>query len=282
MPIKPENRARYPKDWKRISGEIRERSGGRCECHGECGLHRTTGGPRRCEEMHGEAAKWAKGKVILTVAHLDHTPENCSPENLKAMCQRCHLRYDIDHHKKTARATREAKSPQMRLTLEKAWPQHSEERTTQTQSQSPAPILPPSQWRSRHRRGGVIEFKTEKAQERFSEINPTLQAICHEMDEFCKRRGKPFVLTETLTTAEEDKALGRVSISHQEGRAVDIRTRDWPEEFRELFIAHFSGIYGSLGAISKDGKRNLLVYHDSGHGAHIHAQLDTRHKKETK
>lgn len=115
MPIKPENRARYPKNWKEISLRIRERSGGRCECSGECGLHRTTGGPRRCEERHGLAAKWANGKVILTVAHLDHMPENCEPENLKAMCQRCHLRYDIDHHKKTARATRERKSPQMRL-----------------------------------------------------------------------------------------------------------------------------------------------------------------------
>jgi hypothetical protein len=106
MPIKPENKGRYPKDWKRISASIRERSGGRCECHGECGLHRTTGGPRRCVERNGEPAKWAKGKVVLTVAHLDHTPENCDPSNLKAMCQRCHLRYDHDHHQANAYETR--------------------------------------------------------------------------------------------------------------------------------------------------------------------------------
>jgi hypothetical protein len=31
MPIRPENRARYPKDWKRISREARERAGNRCE-----------------------------------------------------------------------------------------------------------------------------------------------------------------------------------------------------------------------------------------------------------
>lgn len=109
MPIKPENKGRYPKDWKRISASIRERSGGRCECEGECGLHRTTPGPRRCVELHGEPAKWAKGKVILTVAHLDHTPENCDPSNLKAMCQRCHLRYDHDHHQRNAFETRRKK-----------------------------------------------------------------------------------------------------------------------------------------------------------------------------
>lgn len=106
MPIKPENKARYPKDWKAISKAIRERSGGRCECHGECGLHRTTPGPRRCVERHGEPAKWAKGKIVLTVAHLNHQPEDCRPENLKAMCQRCHLRYDHDHHMKNAYQTR--------------------------------------------------------------------------------------------------------------------------------------------------------------------------------
>lgn len=106
MPIKPENAARYPKDWKRISASIRERSGGQCECEGECGLHRTTPGPRRCVERNGQPAKWAKGKIVLTVAHLNHQPEDCRHENLKAMCQRCHLRYDVEHHQRNARATR--------------------------------------------------------------------------------------------------------------------------------------------------------------------------------
>ena len=106
MPIKLENKARYPKDWKAISTAIRARSGGRCECHGECGLHRTTPGPRRCVELHGEPARWAKGKIVLTVAHLNHQPEDCRPENLKAMCQRCHLRYDHDHHQRNAYETR--------------------------------------------------------------------------------------------------------------------------------------------------------------------------------
>ena len=33
-------------------------------------------------------------KIVLTVGHLDHQPENCADENLKAWCQRCHNRYD--------------------------------------------------------------------------------------------------------------------------------------------------------------------------------------------
>ena len=39
--------------------------------------------------------------VVLTVAHLDHIPENCDDDNLKAMCQRCHNNYDISHRKQT-------------------------------------------------------------------------------------------------------------------------------------------------------------------------------------
>ena len=106
MPIKPENKARYPKDWKRISAAIRERSGGRCECEGECGLHRTNPGPRRCIERNGTSAKWAKGKIVLTVAHRDHTPENCGDDNLRAWCQRCHLNYDAKHHAMNSNETR--------------------------------------------------------------------------------------------------------------------------------------------------------------------------------
>lgn len=114
MPIRPSERTRYPSDWKAISMRIRERAGQRCECEGECGLHTTTG---RCVERNGEPARFARGRVVLTVAHLDHTPENCADDNLKAMCQRCHLRYDRDHHAANSAATRRAKSPQRALFL---------------------------------------------------------------------------------------------------------------------------------------------------------------------
>lgn len=112
----PADRAKYPKNWKAVSLRVRARAGNRCECAGECGLHRTTPGPRRCIEVNGGPAKWAKGKVVLTVAHLnaDGGPCRCDPlcgndEHLKAMCQRCHLRYDTAMHVRNARRTVRAK-----------------------------------------------------------------------------------------------------------------------------------------------------------------------------
>lgn len=109
MPIRPENRARYPSDWPEISATIRfKRARSRCECRGECGqLHGRLRGDR-CEARHSHAHPRTGSTVVLTVAHLDHCPENCDPTNLRAMCQACHLSYDAAHHAETARATRAA------------------------------------------------------------------------------------------------------------------------------------------------------------------------------
>jgi hypothetical protein len=108
MPIRNANL--YPPDWPELSYRIRfGRAKGRCECVGECGLHNRTGGSRRCIELHGEAAKWAKGRVVLTVAHLNHNPADCRDENLKAMCNRCHLRLDTKLHVRNAATTRQKK-----------------------------------------------------------------------------------------------------------------------------------------------------------------------------
>lgn len=112
MPIRPENRDRYPADWKQISDRIKwERAQGRCECLGECG--RGTHGPDRdpagrCTNRHGEPAYGTGSRVVLTTAHLNHTPEDCADTNLRAMCQGCHLHYDKAHHAETRAANARA------------------------------------------------------------------------------------------------------------------------------------------------------------------------------
>jgi hypothetical protein len=103
MPIRAEEKARYPEDWPLISLRIKRRAGWRCECEGECGSGKHTG---RCAAIHLGAAPASGKRVILTTAHLDHTPENCDPDNLRAMCQSCHLSYDRDHHAATRAARR--------------------------------------------------------------------------------------------------------------------------------------------------------------------------------
>ena len=108
MPIRPENRARYPADWSTVVvPRIAARSGGRCECRGECGrppYH--LGEDGRCVNRNGEPAVGTGSRVVLTVAHFDHVPEHCEDGNLGHFCQGCHLHYDREHHAQTRAATR--------------------------------------------------------------------------------------------------------------------------------------------------------------------------------
>ena len=130
MPIKPENRARYPKDWQAIRARILERAGDRCET---CGIengawviraqsgeivwrntqpYEPIGATDRLEETLHLASSGARSvRIVLTIAHIDPTPENCDPSNLVAECQRCHNRRDAPMRAKNAAETRKAKRP---------------------------------------------------------------------------------------------------------------------------------------------------------------------------
>ncbi len=125
MPIKPENRARYPKDWKEIRAEVLARAGNRCEM---CGLKNKLMGYRdesgqfhdTGEGLYSDTASLDGEQIfqiVLTIAHLDHMPENCgepgSRPNLRAWCQKCHLNYDQAHHLSSGRKTRNMKKGQM-------------------------------------------------------------------------------------------------------------------------------------------------------------------------
>jgi hypothetical protein len=87
MPIRPENKKRYPANWlTEIRPAILARANNCCE-----------GAPDIYPECRAENHKphpVTGSTVVLTIAHLNHIPEDVRPENLKALCQRCHLTYD--------------------------------------------------------------------------------------------------------------------------------------------------------------------------------------------
>ena len=101
----PFQRARYPANWPAISLRIRTRAGWRCEW---------------CGAENGKPNPATGSRVVLTVAHLGatrpdgsagdkHDKMDVRDENLAALCQRCHLRYDIQEHVENAAATRRRK-----------------------------------------------------------------------------------------------------------------------------------------------------------------------------
>lgn len=147
MPIKPENKSRYPSNWKQISEAVRKDAGHRCQWEG-CKARQYSVGvwqkndaglfvwapiwgqddnPRTYAQARQVAADEQFSRygdeddepkyivIVLTVAHLDHDPANCDPSNLRAWCQRHHLAYEHEHHQRNAQATRRAKSGTLEL-----------------------------------------------------------------------------------------------------------------------------------------------------------------------
>lgn len=101
----------YPPNWKtEIRPAVLKRAENKCE---HCGvpnkalIHRFGKGPADWrfwpEGMESEA--WSidglkSTKIVLTIAHLDHDKFNHDVDlsRLAALCQRCHLLYDLPHN----------------------------------------------------------------------------------------------------------------------------------------------------------------------------------------
>lgn len=133
--------SRYPANWPAIRAEIMARATGadgvaRCEWCGAPDRVQIARHPDGrwivqddLENMNASIAEgegWADprvrhwSRVVLTTAHLgaphaDGTPgdkhekRDCRPENLAALCNRCHLLYDLDDHIRHAAETRRHK-----------------------------------------------------------------------------------------------------------------------------------------------------------------------------
>ena len=107
MPI---DYSEYPTNWKEIRARILERSKHCCEfclAPNHELIYRPEKGSsdwKLCPEGHEADAMALDGtkftKIVLTIAHLDHDKLNhdVSDDRLKALCQRCHLLYDLPRH----------------------------------------------------------------------------------------------------------------------------------------------------------------------------------------
>jgi hypothetical protein len=125
--------SKYPTNWKsEIRPRILERAGNKCELclvgngeyifrgyldgievyqYGDGSVHNAKTGEfieknvyALIEALNGDINSKAI-KVVLTVMHLDHDTTNNEDDNLKAACQKCHLNYDKEHHKKNSKET---------------------------------------------------------------------------------------------------------------------------------------------------------------------------------
>lgn len=125
MPI---NYKKYPTNWKtEVRPAILKRAKDCCEF---CGVENYSIGYRDSNNIWYEIEQSFVGdmqaqdakeigykiiKIVLTVAHLDHDVTNNDPSNLKALCQKCHLNYDLKYHQQSRKKNRIIKSGQLNL-----------------------------------------------------------------------------------------------------------------------------------------------------------------------
>jgi hypothetical protein len=119
----------------------------------------------------------------------------------------------------------------------------------------------------------AVKFKEGVKREEFYSLDERLQFILEDCARWVSNSGYDFIITGMLSDLDTDIKLKRVSASHREGRASDIRTKSWPEEFIAKFMSFIEAAHGKQGAISKsDGKRRIAVRH-VGTADHIHIQV---------
>jgi len=105
MPIKKENRHKYPKDWKESRKAHLEKCKYHCELcyapHGEL-IQRNKESPALWWSWcMADLARWSKGiKVVLTRAHINQDPTDNRPCNVLMLCQRCHNKIDAPYRSK--------------------------------------------------------------------------------------------------------------------------------------------------------------------------------------
>lgn len=112
MPI---DYSKYPANWKtEIRPAILERAGNKCEFCGVPNGHivyRDVSG--RSGQKRTCYSNLKAVKIVLTVAHLNHDITDNRPENLRALCQRCHLTHDKEQHAQTRRRNRYGQTPDL-------------------------------------------------------------------------------------------------------------------------------------------------------------------------
>lgn len=114
--------SKYPKNWSEIRAAILQREKHSCKFCGVPDRHYRVGDrivkPGSADSFYA-GEDYAAGigpkprKIVLTIAHIENPdPMDCRPENLAALCQRCHNRLDMPMRQANARKTRDARKGQ--------------------------------------------------------------------------------------------------------------------------------------------------------------------------
>ncbi len=125
-----------------------------------------------------------------------------------------------------------------------------------------------------------MKFKNEKDMLLFTSLHPVLVMIYSDLVWYAKSKYNiDLVCTQTISTLKEDQELKRVSSSHREARAIDIRTKDIDAFIVQDLIQYINSKdeYKQYHYMSNNGVMRLAYYH-IGNAEHLHLAIHRKFK----
>lgn len=123
----------------------------------------------------------------------------------------------------------------------------------------------------------MINYAKEVNPKDLDHIHPKLKDIVTYISVFCKENRIKFVITSAIRSKERNAAVGSVSQTHVEGRAIDFSIKDrwgWRDDLVMDVTRKVIRNYGEYGAFSNvNGKQVVIFTHDAGTGTHVHIQV---------
>jgi hypothetical protein len=125
-----------------------------------------------------------------------------------------------------------------------------------------------------------IKFKKESKEEGITEIHYLLFTVLLDMSAWFHSKGHEFVLTDLVSTLQEDIDLERESDAHRTFRGADVRSKKLTYAEKEEFQLFFNDKYKDIASISRtDLVPRLVVLHGKGANEHFHVALHYRYRR---
>lgn len=103
-------------------------------------------------------------------------------------------------------------------------------------------------------------------------LDPRLLAVLAQLFFFADQRGLEVTITSIHSGREH---LQTISKTHEEHRAIDIRSKNWPDRYKKQVVEHLNKTMGHHGAVGLlTGKRKVIIFEKNAKdGEHFHIQV---------
>lgn len=121
-----------------------------------------------------------------------------------------------------------------------------------------------------------MNLKYKKDMKLFFSLHPALILIFADLNNYAyEKHNIELTITSTVSTPQEDAALGRVSSSHATRRAIDIRTKDIDVFKLQDIISYINNkkAYKKYHYASFSCEKRLAYLHGKGDKEHIHLAI---------